>query len=535
MSDPAMGNRALLTVSLGPVQRFIAQARRIADLWTGSHLLSHLSLQGIEALPEGASSLVFPTVDPQAAATGLPNRFVAKVERDEVEEVAARVCQAVDDEWSRILEVTKDELRRHGLAPSEEWMVDNARKAIEVSWSWVDEDAGYAQAAAGGADAFVASRWFRPFEQRAEAGEKCAICGERTALPDGNRARVRSAWKQAEETTQDTPEERLFRYGQTRLCLVCAAKRVYALPQELRLYFRALDRFQPQEDRPYYALVQLDGDHMGRVLGWGPQELGDTDTEEFHRALSRGLSRFASGLGSAQPPNLDTAALGIETVGEHAPQLIYAGGDDVLLVADPRDAMPVAAAIRYRYRKVMTEALDGLLGSARLRKITVSGAILFVHTKQPAGLSLRACARLLNEKAKREADRDAVAVRLDKRGGVPVETAFRWDEGPCEDGPTWLQLLQSLVTDLRSGRLSSGQTFTLREEERLLSQVFATRHWRPWLADRLDRNATTGGDHDLAARIAPFFDCGKSEALRIVRFLGREMDVASSQEEDSAP
>ncbi|MCC6552844.1 MAG: hypothetical protein IT372_07450, partial [Polyangiaceae bacterium] len=33
----------LLIVTLGPVQEFIAQARRTRDLWFGSHLLSEIS------------------------------------------------------------------------------------------------------------------------------------------------------------------------------------------------------------------------------------------------------------------------------------------------------------------------------------------------------------------------------------------------------------------------------------------------------------------------------------------------------------
>lgn len=43
---------ALLTMSLGPVQGFIAQARSTSDLWAGSHLLSSLVWEGLRVICE---------------------------------------------------------------------------------------------------------------------------------------------------------------------------------------------------------------------------------------------------------------------------------------------------------------------------------------------------------------------------------------------------------------------------------------------------------------------------------------------------
>lgn len=58
----------LLLVTLGPVQEFIAQARRTRDLWFGSHLLSELSRAAARALADGGAKLIFPSLkqgDPQ--------------------------------------------------------------------------------------------------------------------------------------------------------------------------------------------------------------------------------------------------------------------------------------------------------------------------------------------------------------------------------------------------------------------------------------------------------------------------------------
>src|SRR5690606_15822490 len=52
----------LLLVTLGPVQDFIAQARRTRDLWYGSHLLSELARAAARAIDEGDARLVFPAL-----------------------------------------------------------------------------------------------------------------------------------------------------------------------------------------------------------------------------------------------------------------------------------------------------------------------------------------------------------------------------------------------------------------------------------------------------------------------------------------
>lgn len=56
MSD----NRYLMAVSIGPVQSFIAAARKLRDLWYGSHVLSELSKAVARSLLEQGCELIFP-------------------------------------------------------------------------------------------------------------------------------------------------------------------------------------------------------------------------------------------------------------------------------------------------------------------------------------------------------------------------------------------------------------------------------------------------------------------------------------------
>jgi CRISPR-associated protein Cmr2 len=53
----------ILLITLGPVQEFIAQARRTRDLWYGSHLLSELGRAAARELINGGAQLIFPALE----------------------------------------------------------------------------------------------------------------------------------------------------------------------------------------------------------------------------------------------------------------------------------------------------------------------------------------------------------------------------------------------------------------------------------------------------------------------------------------
>ena len=127
-ADPD-GEAALLSLSIGPVQPFIAVARKMEDLWAGSHLLARLSWEGMRVVCEqlGPDAIVFPRLrgvpqvdlwlrDGQGLpaalfedcawsrgatdsnplfSAALPNRFVAIVPRSQARQIAEQVECAV--------------------------------------------------------------------------------------------------------------------------------------------------------------------------------------------------------------------------------------------------------------------------------------------------------------------------------------------------------------------------------------------------------------------------------------------------------
>ena len=50
----------LLQISVGPVQEFIAAARRTRDLWFGSSMLSEISKAAAKAVKDAGAELIFP-------------------------------------------------------------------------------------------------------------------------------------------------------------------------------------------------------------------------------------------------------------------------------------------------------------------------------------------------------------------------------------------------------------------------------------------------------------------------------------------
>ena len=123
---------ALLSVSFGPVQGFIAEARSTSDLWAGSHLLARIAWEGMKVVCEefGADAVLFPNLrgvplvdvwlydqlktDKDAKvrfeamdwfkqktdtnplfAAALPNRFVALVPADQAKDIAEHIERKV--------------------------------------------------------------------------------------------------------------------------------------------------------------------------------------------------------------------------------------------------------------------------------------------------------------------------------------------------------------------------------------------------------------------------------------------------------
>src|SRR5205814_8593446 len=131
---------------------------------------------------------------------GLPNRFVARVPATRAKTIAEAMQSGVRDRWTEIIDHAVNILGRVKIDARHERASEDApwHDALTTAWSCVPENIDYAITSNEGAQLFAASRVYRPFRQSSETGTKCAICGERNALPNGKREDVREAWERAQ-------------------------------------------------------------------------------------------------------------------------------------------------------------------------------------------------------------------------------------------------------------------------------------------------------------------------------------------------
>lgn len=321
----ALDRPALLVFALGPVQRYINQARRTQDLWMGSYILSYLTWEAARAIAEtlGRDAILYPSLRGQPlvdrwlaspdvgvvddvphrrlmGVAAIPNRFVALVPADRAESLGKDVVvPAVRAAWERIacavlwhLEslVSVDDAFREMWAAQTGVRAGEARDGPwELYWSYhawpatrprgdpevwreaeaaVDEYARLVFPPGPGGAPDVPPDWhfgavyrahrqvsggrlvnvgtaysllyalaerglgarkvLRDFDQAAEHGEKCTVCGERAALHgrDGSRAGVRRFWAAlANQLKAEGRHAEVKPDGRERLCAVCAVKR----------------------------------------------------------------------------------------------------------------------------------------------------------------------------------------------------------------------------------------------------------------------------------------------------------------------
>jgi CRISPR-associated protein Cmr2 len=216
----------LLLVSLGPIQDFIATARRCHDLWYGSWLLSDLARTTAEAIAErcGAGAVIFPAgLASSADRPGVSNKILARVP-DGVDPTS--VAEHANQRQAARLRALRDEA--WSLSPPAERVFDRASaerqvdELMEFLWVAVPEIPTY-DAARKVAESRLASlkntrRWTQP-PWTTGAVPKSSLDGSRESVIDEAIYHRERGW---------TPEQRRQAFGAKsgeRLCGIGLLKR----------------------------------------------------------------------------------------------------------------------------------------------------------------------------------------------------------------------------------------------------------------------------------------------------------------------
>lgn len=510
----------VLHFTLGPVQGFVAQARRTRDLWSGSFLLSYLAGCAMKAVIDAGGSVVFPAVQDEnneptddllKAIMGashnnpgigsLPNRFKAEVPEGfkggacerAVQEAWEKVAGTV---WERYVEPAADS----GNGTKEIWD-RQVRGFWEMSWvvgaepgdrsdnAWLDRRKNWRThrpPVEPGDKCTLMSNWqeisgcVRSRERtqqerfwssvRERVGELnlgeherlCAIAIIKRLFPDVAGEAIgweleatrwpstpymaavpwiEEAYKreQAEEYLRlvETSEARRWAFGEYNADLEClegagrfarldgnffhrtALENENATPhidkedgsdknrQKLLEKLDELDKAVGHSASPFYALLLMDGDSLGRLL-----QTVDS------RKVSRALARFTAGVDG--------------TIREHCGKTVYAGGDDVLALLPLDRALAAGTELRQSYLK----AFDHVLGDRRPPdqetgkplKTTISAGLVYAHYHTSLRAVMREAHRLLDEVAKDRNGRDSIAASVLTGSGRTVEWVSSWTE-----------------------------------------------------------------------------------------------------------
>ncbi len=221
---------SLLSLTIGPVQGFIAQARRAEDLFAGSELLSRLMAAAHNRLNQPDCQILYPRrLGQQGNPESLTHKLLAQVPGDdEAVHLAGQIEQDIRAEWVRLADTAKESLNRY--APPEETIwTEQIKQLPEIYWTVTPWEGGksYANVFEQAGRDLAARKVLRNFGSIKETGPKCTICGERAALHSPGKS-AREYWGNLAE---HLPTAKLRPDGKEALCAICAVKRFAKLEQ----------------------------------------------------------------------------------------------------------------------------------------------------------------------------------------------------------------------------------------------------------------------------------------------------------------
>jgi CRISPR-associated protein Cmr2 len=465
---------SILIVSFSPIQGFIAEARRVADLSAGSVILSRLA-QAIQKSLAQDGDVVYPQgMDTNDA----PNVLVAVVPAERVKEIADNAQKALEIEWNSIAQAAREQ-NENRLRPDAAWnsIWDRQIKSHwEFFWGAAELGNDYQAAYQVARKALDASKRARFFEAAEESGLKDSLSGARSALRT-ERLNAKEYWEQMSEKFLNAGDVRLRK--NERLDALGFVKRFYDWGQKVSFnstsdvaasgYIRRADKTllhnharsvcdllgKPPPSTKEGWPASLDADLL-YMETFTVQRLNSDygietpDSLKLKASLASLKSLYAK---DGSPPsyyaivsmdgdNMGKAVDACQTKDAHkqfsnnlsqfavqvrsgmqgqAGQIVYAGGDDVLALLPLDDVFTLLPEWAGKFGQVKDAAGNPCSASA---------GIVIVHHRYPLGTALRAArqaeseAKLVNHTS---ASPGTVCIHWLRRSGEELRVRSSWD------------------------------------------------------------------------------------------------------------
>ena len=495
----------LTLFTIGPVQSFIAQARKLQDLHAGSFLLSYLSKKTMANAQSLGAKVIFP--DP--ALESAPNRFLMISKREDIyalQDFCVILRNYVHDEWENI---AKTVLRNVNLKYSDA-VKTQIQSLLQIYYASEPYSGGedYGKCYSNLIKRLGSAKMLRGFTQLDEgSGRKCGLMYEYNALFYREKQENAKPGFVVDEaqivTAYNIPEQRIDKYiqpGETlsapafiKRCLSYAYIEGYddMFPSVSNVACMAqlneLSSKQPelsdaikrvssepmplmtQDDNDIestgskaliddYAAVRRAARKQGIVLSpyyaiviFDGDDMGmwysappihiKAMTERFQARLSVMLSEFAA----------KNSRLVVDWKRQKNGAVIYAGGEDFLGAMNIRNVLGALKKLRE-----MFGSID--LNEYTCQKLTFSAGVVLAHVKTPLSDVLN-IAREAEHKAKTHPNKDAYCLTVAKHSGEVtdfVQPFYNKDRRVCS-----LDILDRMVGIIVDEGLSTKFIFQL--------------------------------------------------------------------------
>jgi len=175
-------NQHLIIFTIGPVQSFIAQARKTQDLYAGSYLLSHLCRHVIKNTDIGLEiEPIFPSKDAihsYSEYATLPNQFLASIKSNsaDIKKEINKLKNLVGNEFYNIGKIASGDILKADSIASK--IFENQIKDyFNIFWvSLPLQKENYAQNFFDVVKYLGSIKNTRNFSQLQEVGRKCSVC-----------------------------------------------------------------------------------------------------------------------------------------------------------------------------------------------------------------------------------------------------------------------------------------------------------------------------------------------------------------------
>lgn len=502
------GNQYLFLFTIGPVQSFIAQARKTRDLFAGSQILSGLIDEAMNGATEQNSTNSF--VFPCKASVSKPNRFLAIVSTDDIQLFGDKIETVVRTKWAQL--ATKS-FHSAGLSENlpilDEALIADfstqscfeliarqssiaARQISEfpdVYWAAIEYDGTeYASKLRKLEELFGGVKNVRTFCQldEVEGSRKCVLDGQRTALfyrpgvdANGNKRKPNFLSRECR------PVKKWLDPGEA-LSAVSLVKRhfdksgaYFPSTAEIALMDHIGEQWKKTYEKYFYGEIDYqlfykenrteknlqkqgiekktedDLDVIGNVFS---ELTGENPTKYYALLLFDGddFGKLWAGHGLRDDVSLKEFHNDLaEQLHKYANQArsylarpkgvtAYTGGDDFLGFVNLNSLFDVLRELRVKFDKLVSEPLKEHLNEGQA--ITFTAGVAIAHYKTPLGEVLKK-ARATEKRAKDVPGKDAYGIAVMKHSGETREGFLHFN---LEAQTDTLSALKRVVSELKS-------------------------------------------------------------------------------------